>query len=413
MSRAVLRCPDSVSPVTFLKAVFFRPQACACRFIMPTNTSTLPPTASASATAASLPLCTIRPLQQLVDLRRHRRVDEHQRAAALALRPGELGDRQRLLERQLLVAQRLEDDVGGHQLGQRRRVGRGVGVALGERLARRQVEDDVALGGDLGRLRRLRGGDGGDDEQDGGGECARRGTGKTHGNGRVGEVKVAKRGQTAARSCSSRTMTFFSKAIWPWKKWPTPGKTITGQILRPRPGERRGERDDVVALAVDDQRVGGDGRRPPASRSTARSGRSGAADRRRRAGARPRPRRSRRTKSRRAGSGKPANSSRPRQCATHGKRIVDLAAAFVPGAFGGADAAEVEAHAGPAEVEAGARDRLHDLVVERAAELRMRVADDRQAARRVRRPVDRALDPARPARRCARARFSVSSAQAL
>ena len=61
MSRAVLRWPASVRPATFLKAVFFRPQACACRFIMPTNTSRLPPTPSASATAASLPLCTIRP----------------------------------------------------------------------------------------------------------------------------------------------------------------------------------------------------------------------------------------------------------------------------------------------------------------------------------------------------------------
>jgi hypothetical protein len=77
-----------------------------------------------------------------------------------------------------------KDEVGGHQLGQRRRVGRGVGVALGERLARRQVEDDVALGGDLGRLRRLRGGDGGDGEQEGGGERARRGTGKKHGHGK-------------------------------------------------------------------------------------------------------------------------------------------------------------------------------------------------------------------------------------
>jgi hypothetical protein len=36
------------------------------------------------------------------------------------------------------------------------------------------------------------------------------------------------------------------------------GEDDDRQILRPRPGERRGERDDVVALAVDDERVGGD-----------------------------------------------------------------------------------------------------------------------------------------------------------
>ena len=57
----MLLCPASVRPVTFLNAVFFRPQACAWRFIIATNSSTLPPTASASATDASLPLCTITP----------------------------------------------------------------------------------------------------------------------------------------------------------------------------------------------------------------------------------------------------------------------------------------------------------------------------------------------------------------
>jgi hypothetical protein len=81
-----------------------------------------------------------------------------------------------------------------------------------------------------------------------------------------------------------------------------------------------------------------------------------------------------------------------------GERIVDLAAAFVPDALRGADAAEVEANAGPAEVEAGARDRLHDLVVERAAELRVRVAGDRQAARgRGGRSIAHSIRPAGPA----------------
>ena len=60
-SRAVLLWPGSVRPVTFLNAVFFRPQACACRFIIATNWSSVPPTASASATDASLPDWTIMP----------------------------------------------------------------------------------------------------------------------------------------------------------------------------------------------------------------------------------------------------------------------------------------------------------------------------------------------------------------
>lgn len=48
-------------PVTFLNCVFFRPQAWPWRFIMSTKFSTVPATPSASATAASLPLCTISP----------------------------------------------------------------------------------------------------------------------------------------------------------------------------------------------------------------------------------------------------------------------------------------------------------------------------------------------------------------
>ncbi len=60
-SRAVLLWPASVRPVTFLNAVFFRPQARAWRFISSTKVSTVPPTPSASATDASLPELTIMP----------------------------------------------------------------------------------------------------------------------------------------------------------------------------------------------------------------------------------------------------------------------------------------------------------------------------------------------------------------
>ncbi len=60
-SRAVLLWPGSERPVTFLNAVFFSPQACACRFIIATKLSSEPATPSASATDASLPDCTTMP----------------------------------------------------------------------------------------------------------------------------------------------------------------------------------------------------------------------------------------------------------------------------------------------------------------------------------------------------------------
>mmetsp|Transcript_5044 Transcript_5044/g.18654 ORF Transcript_5044/g.18654 Transcript_5044/m.18654 type:complete len:318 (+) Transcript_5044:1510-2463(+) len=95
-------------------------------------------------------------VQQLVDLGRHRGVDEHQRGGiALALVPGALGHGQSLVERELLVAQRAEDDVGRHQLGQRRGGLRHVGLALGQGLVRRQVDQHMAARGDLGRHRGL------------------------------------------------------------------------------------------------------------------------------------------------------------------------------------------------------------------------------------------------------------------
>jgi len=67
-SRAVLLWPASVSPVTFLNAVFFKPQACAWRFIRSTKFSTEPPTPSASATEASLPELTIMPRSRSLTL---------------------------------------------------------------------------------------------------------------------------------------------------------------------------------------------------------------------------------------------------------------------------------------------------------------------------------------------------------
>ena len=64
----------------------------------------------------------------------------------------------------------------------------------------------------------------------------------------------------------------------------------------------------------------------------------------------------------------------------HRQRIVDLAAARVPAALRGADAAVVEAHRVVAQRGEAARQRCDDLVVHRAAVQRVRVAQHRQAA---------------------------------
>src|SRR5437764_1102420 len=64
-----------------------------------------------------------------------------------------------------------------------------------------------------------------------------------------------------------------------------------------------------------------------------------------------------------------------------GERIVGLAHAIVERALALPDAAEVEAHAGIVERDEGLGERLRNLVVERAALLRMRVSDERDAAR--------------------------------
>ena len=254
-------------------------------------------------------------------------------------------DRQRLLERQLLVAHRAEDDVGGHQLGQRRRVDRRVGVALGERLVGGQVEQQVAL------ARATSGGCG---------ACAtasvarrRRAGRRRRGEGRAGigieRVRSEAEGgvrQRRARAVHARA-TFFSSVSCPWKKWPTPGNDDHRQRLRPRPVERRRERHDVVDLAVDDQRC-----RPAPPASSKLLGRRAdqhqprAACRPRAAGRRRWRRRSRRTRSRPA-----AAAGRRTRCARAARRSTASASSTSPrpssqAPAGRADAAEVEAHAG-------------------------------------------------------------------
>ena len=62
-----------------------------------------------------------------------------------------------------------------------------LGLALGERLLGRQVDDEVALGGDLGRLHRLRGSSAGEDDKKGDDESARKRSEHRHWQG--GEVR--------------------------------------------------------------------------------------------------------------------------------------------------------------------------------------------------------------------------------
>ncbi len=75
-------------------------------------------------------------------------------------------------------------------------------------------------------------------------------------------------------------------------------------------------------------------------------------------------------------------------------KILGLAAALVMLALGLAHAAEVGTQRGVAELDEGARERLRDLVVQRAAVERMRVRDERHAAQRPGGVVDYRLYPA-------------------
>jgi hypothetical protein len=65
-----------------------------------------------------------------------------------------------------------------------------------------------------------------------------------------------------------------------------------------------------------------------------------------------------------------------------GERIVGLADAVVERAFRAPDTAKIESRRDVAHREEGLGERLRDLVVERAALLRMRMRDQRDAARR-------------------------------
>ena len=76
------------------------------------------------------------------------RIDEHARSAGA---PGALGHRHDLVQRDFLVAQCPEHDVGGHELGQRSRFDPLIWCLAGEYLARARVHEQPGLGGHLWR----------------------------------------------------------------------------------------------------------------------------------------------------------------------------------------------------------------------------------------------------------------------
>ncbi len=162
------------------------------------------------------------------------------------------------------------------------------------------------------------------------------------------------------------------------------------QALRTRPIEGRAQRHHIVGLAVDDQRIG--------RHRGHRKGRGGRADEhhalRRRVG-RGQPRAQLRRDV--AAEREAAQRQRQRRIARgrdHGQRVVDLADAVVPPPLRCTDTAKVEAHRTVAELHKGSCQGLDHLVVHRAAVLRVRVAQHRDAARGAIWRVDRRLDAA-------------------
>ncbi|MCY1535569.1 hypothetical protein D9M68_709810 [compost metagenome] len=86
-----------------------------------------------------------------------------------------------------------------------------------------------------------------------------------------------------------------------------------------------------------------------------------------------------------------------RELADDMQHVLELAAPFIVNAFAGPHPAEVEAHGRPSAGHEGTRQGLHDLVVHRAAEQRVRMGDHRDAARFARRQIALHLDHARGA----------------
>ena len=81
--------------------------------------------------------------QQILDGYAGTNLDEHPRALCA---PGLLADRNLVLELDLALFQRMEDDVSRHDLGQAGRRERCVGVERGECVTGLTVDDEITLG---------------------------------------------------------------------------------------------------------------------------------------------------------------------------------------------------------------------------------------------------------------------------
>ncbi|OMP13991.1 hypothetical protein COLO4_00490 [Corchorus olitorius] len=160
-----------------------------------------------------------------------------------------------------------------------------------------------------------------------------------------------------------------------------------GQLLWARPVEHVDERHGVVLFAVDDDGVGRHRRDVPA-----RGG--GAHQRQALGGCAGFVQAARHLRDDKAAERETAQRQRQRShiggpfglCphpVEHGQHVVLLADAVVVRAFGLAHTAKIQTHRRIAEADEGACQRLRDLVVLGAAEQRMRMADQRQAARAV------------------------------
>jgi len=154
------------------------------------------------------------------------------------------------------------------------------------------------------------------------------------------------------------------------------------QLLRSRPVEHVGERNHVVLLAVDHDRVGRNRTDGEALHCRPDEHEAFGLDALGNACLHERAERETGERQRQRGA-----EARPR-VRKGGQRIVGLAVAVVKRAPRGADAAKVEAHGDVAQAEECLRERLRDLVVERAALQWMRMRDQRQPRGRHRGRVD-------------------------
>ena len=179
-----------------------------------------------TADLAPFPVCRPRPAAdlraapQVIDRHLHLGVDEHARAGHF---PGALADRQGLLEVDLPGLQRVEHQVGGHQLGQRGGLHRAVDVLGRQDLVGRDVQQQIGARGDFRRLRRL-GGSGECGQTQGHGHQAAQGIEDFfHGarairTGEWGGSPAPQRGQHPARwlqACRWRTTKCFKRVNCP------------------------------------------------------------------------------------------------------------------------------------------------------------------------------------------------------